>query len=307
MQLSIVIPVYQSEATIVNLVYRLFEAHTAQELEIVLVNDGSSDGSHAACLSLVEKYPGTIKYLNLAKNFGEHNAVMAGLNHVSGDYIVIIDDDFQNPPETVVKLVEKAVSESLDVVYSRYPKKQHSVFRNLGSRFTNLVAVMMLDKPHELYLSSYKCLSRFAVKEIIKYNGPFPYIDGLILRSTRKIGVVEIPHDKRTEGKSGYTLRKLLNLWLNMFINFSVLPLRLSSLLGFLFGLIGLMLAVEVALEKLFNPQLPVGWPFLVVAVMIFAGIQLLILGLLGEYIGRLFLTHNQTPQFVIRDIYPKN
>lgn len=304
MKLSVVIPVFFGQSTIGRLVHKLFEILTDYELEIVLVDDGSLDSSHEVCLALYEKYKNSLTYVRLSKNFGEHNAVMAGLRYSTGDYAVIIDDDFQNPPEAVINLAKTAVEGEYDVVYSSYPKKQHSIFRNLGSRFNNLIAGFLLDVPRNLYLSSFKCLSRFAVNEIVKYIGPFPYIDGLILRSTRKIGTVEVAHNKRQEGKSGYTFRKLVHLWLNMFVNFSIMPLRISSILGLIFSGFGLVFSTVVVIEKLNNPSLPIGWPSLIIAFLVFAGVQLFILGLLGEYLGRLYLSSNQTPQYVVREMY---
>jgi undecaprenyl-phosphate 4-deoxy-4-formamido-L-arabinose transferase len=226
------------------------------------------------------------------------------LRYSTGDYAVIIDDDFQNPPEAVRNLVKTAVGGEYDVVYSNYPKKKHGFFRNLGSRFNNLIAGILLDVPRNLYLSSFKCLSRFAVNEIVKYTGPFPYIDGLLLRATRRIGKIEVEHHKRQEGKSGYTFRKLVHLWLNMFVNFSIMPLRISSILGLIFSGFGLVLSAIVVIEKLNNPSLPIGWPSLIIAFLVFAGVQLFILGLLGEYLGRLYLSSNQTPQYVVREMY---
>jgi undecaprenyl-phosphate 4-deoxy-4-formamido-L-arabinose transferase len=300
---SIVIPVYNGARTVGRLVERLSEVLPEGGFQIVLVNDGSQDESHEVCLELSAKDP-FITYVNLARNFGEHNAVMAGLQFVEGDYTVIMDDDFQNPPEEVLKLVDEARLGQFDVVYTYYSKKRHSIFRNLGSRFNNWVANFMLDKPKDLYLSSFKCLSLFAVKEILKYNGPYPYIDGLVLRSTRNIGKIEVSHASREEGSSGYTLRKLVRLWLNMFVNFSVMPLRASSVLGLVFSTLGLIFSVAVIIEKLLHPEIPIGWPSLIVVVMMFSGVQLLMLGLIGEYLGRLFLSMNATPQFAVREVY---
>ena len=166
------------------------------------------------------------------------------------------------------------------------------------------MATFLLDKPRGLYLSSFKCLSRFAVKEVIKYDGPYPYIDGLILRSTRNIGTIEVRHEPRGVGRSNYTARRLIGLWLKMVVNFSVMPLRVSTAMGFLFSAAGFLLGVWVVAEKLSRPGTPVGWASVVVTVITFSGVQLVMLGLLGEYIGRLFLASNQTPQFVVRDVY---
>lgn len=302
--LSIVIPVYNGANTIDGLVEKLLAILGLEHLQIILVNDGSLDNSHEVCHKLARKYPEIIIYINLSKNFGEHNAVIAGLNYADGDYAVIMDDDFQNPPEEVLRLINEATSKQYDIVYTYYERKQHSWFRNIGSKFNEFIANFMLQKPRNLYLSSFKCLSKFVVQEIIKYKGPFPYIDGLALRCTRNIGKIKVQHKKRKEGRSGYTLRKLINLWLNMFVNFSINPLRLSTLLGLIFSCLGVIITICTIIEKFLHPKIPVGWPSLIIAIMTFSGVQLLILGLLGEYLGRLFLSNNQTPQFVIREVF---
>lgn len=304
MKISVVIPVYESAATIRKLVDELIINLRLHELEIILVNDGSSDNSHDECILAFKKYPDIIRYIWLTKNFGEHNAVLAGLNNVTGDYAVIIDDDFQNPPEEINKLINEAIQHKYDVVYSHYTKKQHSRFRNFGSWFNNLVATWLLNKPRYLYLSSFKCLNRFIIQEIIKYKGPFPYIDGLILRSTRNIGKVLIQHDKRRKGKSNYTFKKLIMLWFNMFVNFSINPLRLSTILGFSLFVIGFILSFYSIIEKILNPGIPMGVTSIFVAILLLSGIQMLMLGVLGEYLGKLLLADNQTPQFVVRTIF---
>lgn len=302
--LSIVIPVYGGEKTIGPLTEQLIKNLNKYKLEIILVNDGSPDNSHEVCLELCKKYKKIAKYICLARNFGEHNAVMAGLNHVTGDYAVIIDDDFQNPPEEIEKLVKKAVADKLDVVYSYYAKKQHSWFRNFGSSFNNLVASILLNKPRNFYLSSFKCLNRFAVGEVIKYTGPYPYIDGLIWRCTQNIGKIQVKHTKRAKGKSGYTFRKLLHLWLNMFVNFSIYPLRVSTFLGLFFSVLGGGLTVFFVIDKILHPEIPIGITTILAAILIFAGVQMIMLGLIGEYLGKLFLTNNQSPQYVVRHLY---
>src|SRR5262249_43477300 len=162
---------------------------------------------------------------------------------------------------------------------------------------------LLLDKPRDLYLSSFKCLSRFTVGEILKYSGPFPYIDGLALRCTRNIGRVEVRHEPRKTGRSNYTLRKLVHLWLNMFLNFSIMPMRVTAVVGLAFSLFGFLLGVQVIVEKILWPDVPLGWSSVLVAISFFAGVQLVMLGLMGEYLGRLFLSCNQTPQFVVREV----
>jgi undecaprenyl-phosphate 4-deoxy-4-formamido-L-arabinose transferase len=304
MMISIVIPVYNGARSIGPLVDRLIDVLNTHTLQIVLVDDGSPDDSDVVCRSIYHRYPETITYVKLARNFGEHNAVMAGLRHARGDYVVIMDDDFQNPPEEVTRLVDFACTHGYDVVYTYYTRKQHHWFRNLGSRLNDRVANFMLNKPPDLYLSSFKCLNRFTVREILAYQGPFPYLDGLVLRCTRNIGRIEVRHEPRREGHSNYTFRKLVRLWLNMFVNFSVMPLRVSTLMGLLFSSFGFLLGLGVLIEKLMHPATPVGWASVIVVVVLFSGVQLIMLGLLGEYLGRLFLTDNQTPQYVVREVF---
>jgi len=300
-RLSIVIPVYGGEKTIGRLVRTLTASFGhLYRLEIVLVNDGSPDDSAGVCRALARELP-AVKFLNLSRNFSEHNAVMAGLNHVTGDYVVIMDDDFQNPPEEVVKLVNE-IDRGYDVVFSWYEEKKHHFLRNVGSAFNNLVASLLIGKPRHLYLSSFKAISRFVVGELVKYDGPYPYIDGLILRFTRNYSRVQVRHDPREDGKSGYTIRKLAALWLNMFTNFSILPLRLASMMGLVFSAIGLVIAVAFAVEKLVNPYVPTGWASLIVSLFLIGGAQLFALGMIGEYLGRLFLKDNGSPQFVVKE-----
>jgi undecaprenyl-phosphate 4-deoxy-4-formamido-L-arabinose transferase len=306
MIISIVIPVYNGAATIGELVTRLIDVLGTYSLQIVLVNDGSPDHSDEVCRRLQAKFPEQLVYVKLAKNFGEHNAVMAGLHYVSGDYVVIMDDDFQNPPEEVVRLIDHACTHNFDVVYTHYPRTHHPWYRSVGSRFNDLVATWLLDKPRSLYLSSFKCLNSFVAREIINYCGPYPYIDGLILRCTRNLGKLEVRHDPRKHGRSNYTLRKLVRLWLNMSVNFSVLPLRVSTLLGLAFSAVGFVLGIVVIIERLLKPELPIGWASVIVAIVMFSGIQLAMLGLAGEYLGRLFLMCNHTPQFVVREVVEK-
>src|SRR3981081_4390787 len=226
--LSLVIPVYNGGRTVSRVVDRIHEVFGTTAFEIVLVNDGSEDDSEAMCTQRVEKYPKTVPLVQLSRNFGEHNAVLAGLAQARGEYVAVLDDDGQNPPEEVMSMLQELRRKNYDVVYGHYIDKQHSWFRNAGSRFTDRVATFMLDKPKDLYLSSFKVMNRFLVNQIIKYRGPYPYIDGLIYRSTRRIGQIPVEHRANTTGPSRYTFRKLLGLWLNMFLNFSIVPFRLA-------------------------------------------------------------------------------
>jgi len=302
-KVSIIIPVYNSSETISLLVGKIQEEiKIYKELEIVLVNDGSSlDNSSEVCEGIACTNP-TVKFINLSRNFGEHNAVLAGLNFCTGDCAVIMDDDFQNSPKDVYKLVDEIVNGN-DVVFSKYAEKKHHFLRNLGSKVNNLFASILLNKPRDLYLSSFKAINRFVIDELVKYKGPYPYIDGLILRITQRFVSVTVEHDSRTNGKSGYTISKLISLWLNMFTNFSIIPLRLSVALGFIFSAIGIVLAFVFFIEKIRNPDLPMGWTSLMISIFLLASLQLFAIGMVGEYLGRMFLSTGGKPQFVVRSL----
>ena len=300
--ISIVIPVFNAEKTIEPLVKNIIDELSGEySLEIILVNDHSDDNSEEKCIKLFHKNPKFIKFYSLAKNVGEHNAVMAGLNNMEGDYAVIMDDDFQNPVTEVAKLINYAKESNLDVIYTFYSKKHHSFLRNLGSKFNNFVATIMLRKPRNLYLSSFKILNKFISQEIIKYDLPFSYLDGLILRTTQNIGAIQVEHRPRTHGKSGYTFKKLVSLWLNMFTNFSILPLRISIFTGFIFAIIGLVLGIRTVYASFVYPGFPAGYASIITILSIFSGIQLMAIGMVGEYLGRTFLSLNKQPQFTIR------
>lgn len=299
--LSIVVPVYNGAATVGTLVEALETLEVPGGLEIVLVVDGSPDNSLEVCRALLAKARVPITLVNLARNFGEHNAVMAGLHQARGAHVINMDDDLQNPPSELLKILEHAQRTGADVVYTYYAAKEHESWRNLGSRFTNWVADILLDKPRGLYLSSFRCMSAFLVEQVLKYDGPFAYIDGLILQSTQSIERIQVVHLPRAEGRSNYTFRRLVRLWMNMFLNFSVMPLRIATLAGAAFSVLGGLVAVAVVVEALFFDT-PRGWASVMAAVLLLSGVQLSILGIAGEYLGRLFLTANRKPQFIIRD-----
>lgn len=301
---SVVIPVYNAEKTIADLCLSLMSLLSAEnQLEIVLINDGSRDQTDTVCKELQLIYPETITYARLSRNFGEHNAVMAGLNQAAGDYVVIMDDDFQNPPEEVLRLLME-IRKGFDVVYSQYSSKKDSLFRNLGSYLNGSMARVVMDKPANLYLSSFKAMNRFLVNELIAHKTPNPYIDAIILRVTRNIGTVNVRHAGRLEGRSGYTLKKLAALWGDMLVSYSLIPLRLLALIGLILTLVGIYSVADLIISDISSPLTdPTDIEQLTALSMFFRGFQLLATGILGEYIGRIYLKLNHEPQFIIREI----
>jgi len=305
--LSIVVPVYNGAATIGELVNALRALDIAGGLEIVLVVDGSPDNSLAVCKRLAVEPGAPIVLLNLSRNYGEHNAVMAGLARARGSYVITMDDDLQNPPGEVKRLFEHARDGGYDVVYTYYEEKKHAAWRNLGSRFTNWCADHLIDKPRGLYLSSFRCLSAFVREQITAgYEGPFPYVDGLVFQVTQNVGRLQVQHLPRIEGRSNYTLARLFRLWLSMFSNFSVIPLRFATLFGIAFGTLGALAAVIVIVEAISDNKPPQGWASLMVAVLVLAGVQLIVVGLIGEYLGRMFLAVNRKPQYLVREVFTR-
>lgn len=303
--LSIVVPLYNSASEVPRLVEEICRLQVAGGLELILVNDGSEDNTAEVCRRLIGTRPERITFVDLSRNFGEHNAVMAGLRQASGAYVINLDDDMQNPPSEALKLLAHAQLHGFDVVYSRFRKKRHSLWRNLGSWMTNRVGDFLLNKPRGLYLSSFRCMSAFAVREITQYVGPFPYIDGLLFQVTAKVGSIEVEHAARLSGQSGYTFRRLVRLWLNMFVNFSVMPLRASTVFGLLMSIFGFVFTLLVIIENL-TVGTPLGWSSLMSVLLVFSGTQLLVIGVMGEYLGRLYLTTMRRPQSIVREVVTK-
>lgn len=302
-EISYVIPCYRSKDTLPDVVDEIrntMELHRNYEYEIVLVNDCSPDDTYTVIKQMALEDENIIA-IDMAKNFGQHAALMAGMREASGDCIVCIDDDGQTPVDEVFKLIDK-LDEGYDVVYAAYENKKHSGFRNFGSRLNSKMTEWLLDKPKELYISSYFAARRYVVDEIIKYVNPFPYVMGLVLRTTKNITCVPVTHRARVNGKSGYTLMKLLNLWVNGFTAFSVKPLRIATFTGVFSAILGFGYAVYAFINKLFNPAAPLGWASTIIILLILGGMILFVLGIMGEYIGRMYISMNSSPQYVIRE-----
>ena len=295
---------YNSAPTIGALVRRIEELVVPGGHEIVLVNDcGGKDYTSDVCRELVRTARVPITLIEHARNFGEHNAVLTGWRHARGAYIVNLDDDGQNPPDEALRLYQHAVATGLDVVYGHYEVKQHSAFRNWGSWLTNRMTDWALDKPHGFYLSSFRCVRRFVAEQVVTYSGPYPYIDGLLLQVTQQFGSIVVRHDSRQAGESGYTFRRLIALWLSAWLNFSLLPLRAATLLGLVTAGLGIAFFFVVIWWWFLDLGPGYGWWWVMATLLVFSGAQLLILGLVGEYIGRMFLAVNQRPQSVVRHV----
>jgi glycosyltransferase involved in cell wall biosynthesis len=308
---SFVIPLYRSAETIASVVREIQELPIDGGHEIILVHDGSGDATTRACLELIRNAPRNatgsvavpITFIEHARNFGEHNAVLTGWRHARGAHIVNLDDDGQNPPAEAVRLWREARDTGLDVVFGHYTEKQHSAWRNFGSWFTNRMTDWALDKPQGFYLSSFRCVTAFAAKQVVGYGGPYPYIDGLLLQVTQRIGSIEVKHEPRRAGASTYTLARLVRLWMSAWVNFSVLPLRVATVLGLLVALAGVLAFGFVGWLWFQNRGPEHGFGWLMATLLVFSGTQLVLLGLIGEYIGRMFLAVNQRPQAVVREV----
>ncbi len=301
-KISFVIPCYKSQDTILFVLEQIkkvmIKDFNDYDYEVVLVNDGSPDQLHSVIMNKV--HDDNVKYIELAKNFGQHNAVMAGLHSVTGSIIVCLDDDNQSPVEELPKLIH-ALNSDVDVVYAKYASKKHSLFRNFGSKINDYMLVKLLGKPKNLYISSFFVMKSYVKDEIIKYQNPYPYLGGLILRVTNKIVNVETNHHQRMAGTSGYDIKKLLKLWVNGLTNFSIRPLRFSILCSFILIFCAFVFGIYVIVNKFLNPLTPLGWSSTILVILAVGSILTLLLGIIGEYLGRIYISINNIPQYVIR------
>ncbi len=299
--ISFVIPCYNSEKTIEKVVDEIKETMKDEVFEIILVNDASPDHTFDVIRKLCNDNKNMVG-VNLSENFGQHAALMAGFHQVSGDIIVCLDDDGQTPANEALKLID-AVRQGHDAAYAHYENKKHSGFRNFGSKVNDLMAVALLDKPKKLQISSYFAAKRFIIDEMKKYENPYPYVMGLVLRTTKDIVNIDITHREREVGQSGYTFGKLMKLWMNGFTAFSVKPLRIATACGFFSAVVGFIYGVVTIVRKLLGINYVMGFSALMAVILFIGGLNLIMLGLIGEYIGRIYISLNKSPQFVVREI----
>lgn len=308
MKVSFVIPCYRSAQTLPGVVAEIKETMAAMpeySYEMILVNDCSPDDTFETIRRIASENP-NVTGVNLARNFGQHAALMAGFHEVSGDVVVCLDDDGQTPANEVGKLLD-GIRGGSDVVYARYANKKHSAFRNFGSRVNDWMTRVMLGKPKDLYISSYFAARRFVVDNMLQYEHSYPYVIGLVLRATKNIINVDVTHREREIGTSGYTMKKLLALWFNGFTAFSIKPLRIATVLGCITAACGFLYGIYTVIKKFVNPDVPIGFSAMMSALVFIGGMIMLMLGMIGEYIGRMYISMNRSPQFVVRERVGEN
>ena len=302
-KISYVIPCYRSEKTIeivVSEIIGIMEKQSSYDYEIVLVNDFSPDNVWQIIKKLCEN--DKIKGVCLAKNFGQASAVMAGYSKVTGDYVITVDDDGQSPLDSTMEAMRLLKSGDFDVIYGTCEEAKFNIFRKLGSKINGWMAKVMFDRPAAERVVSFSLARRFVVDEMLKYHHAYPYISGLVYRTTRNIGYLPVAHRKRMVDQSGYSLKKLIKVWLNGFTAFSIKPLRIASIFGIIVSFLGLISALFTIINKIIHPSVAIGWSSIVSIMLILGGVVLLVLGMIGEYVGRIYMCINESPQYVIRE-----
>lgn len=302
LNLSVVIPVYNSALTLPDLKDRLEKVLNQivnNKYELVFVNDGSSDNSWEKLIEIAAKNENVIS-INLTRNFGQHNALLCGFSYALGDYIITIDDDLQTLPEEIPKLYKK-IQSGYDVVYGISESKQHSKYRNLGSEVIQLIYRKTFNINSRV--SSFRILKKDIVKQILLHEQSFTFIDGLICWFTTNIGNTGVRHYKRKVGESGYSVKALTILALNMITKFSIAPLQVASLTGIIFAFFGFIFGLYILFKKLFFGIPVSGFTSIIVIISMLSGVQLITVGILGEYIGRIHSIINQRPQYAIREV----
>ncbi len=301
MDLSVVIPVYRSSATLRPLIARLCAIldRLKMSYELVLVDDASPDDSWQVLRELQAAHPDRLVAIQLMRNYGQHNALMCGFRHARGEIVVTMDDDLQNPPEEIPKLLEAMRQGGLDLVYGRYSSKKHSTWRNAGSSLAG--GFYRLVFGNSVQVTAFRAIHRALLTTIFSYDLNFTFIDGLLAWNTQRIGQVDVDHQPRGTGRSGYSARKLMVLALNLFTNFSLLPLQVVSAMGLVVSGAGFLLAIYYLVMALLSRIAVPGYASIIIAVLIIGGTQLLALGIIGEYLGRLHLNVNRKPQYQVR------
>lgn len=302
MLVSIVIPCYNSEHTIahvVELTMEEFERMENYECEFILVNDCSPDGTWEQIKQLGARYE-CVHGISLMRNFGQHNGLMCGMNHVNGELVLGMDDDMQTHPSQIKTILDK-MTEGYDLVYGVYRESTNGAAKNFTSWFNKVSSRILLGRPKDIRSSNFWCITRAVCNEVVRCKSFNPYVDGVFFRTTHRIGNVEIEHHKREWGSSGYSLRKIMKLWLAYFA-YSVVPLRIASVIGLVSAGLGLLAGIFVVIQRLVDPTVPMGWPSTICLIFFMGGMILFELGIIGEYVGDAVLMLNGTPQYIERD-----
>lgn len=306
-KLSFVIPCYCSEKTITGVVEKIIETVKKDNsflYEIILINDGSPDNTFQVISSMAQQNLSIIA-IDLSKNFGQHSALMAGYSHVSGDYIIGLDDDGEHNPKDMFKLINE-LEKGYDYVCADFPKRKRSFIKKLGSRLNNWMATKLIGKPKDIDFSSYYIMRKYVVDEIVKCRNPFPYVGGMLVAITKKLSSVPIEGYPRESGKSGYNIKKSISLWLNGFTAFSVKPLRIAIATGSILAGIGFVYGIAIIIRKLLNPLLLTGYASTMAVLLFIGGMLMITLGLVGEYVGRIYISINNMPQYVVKQVVIK-
>lgn len=300
-KVNIIIPCYNSEKTIEIVVEEIMAAIKLKyEMTVILINDGSPDGVWGKIDRLCKKYS-NVKGISLSKNYGQQNARMAAIPYITGDYVVFMDDDGQHNPRDIEKLIDR-LDEGYDVVYASFQKKKETLFRRMGSRFNRWMLEVFVGKPRNMQQNAFFATRRFVVEQLRNYNSTTPILVGYFLQVTRNITDVPLEHHNRIEGRSNYNFVKLVRIWMDSFTGFSIKPLRLASLVGFFFSIFGFILGAVVVVRKVINHDILAGYTSLAAILFLSLGLNMMMMGILGEYIGRMCMVMNNIPQYVIRE-----
>ena len=302
-KISFVIACYNSSKSlelVVDEVKSTIAMRSEYDYEIILVNDYSRDETYKKIQEICSKDK-KIKGINFARNFGQQPAMLAGFKYATGELVAYCDDDGQSPVDEIFKLVDK-LDEGYDMVWANFAHKNNSILKNLSSSLNDMMVNYLFNKPKDLYFGNLWIAKRFVTDEAINCKNPFPYLGGVFLKTTTNMANVLTSHRKRLHGSSNYSFFKLLSLWLNGFTAFSVVPLRAASIVGFTCSFLGFIFMIYLIIEKILNPAIPMGYSSLMSVVLFTGGMIMLMLGLLGEYIGRIYININNVPQYVIND-----
>ena len=303
-KISFCIPCYRSEDTISQVIEEIASVMDSKkdkyEYEIVCVIDGSPDNVYHVLKNIATDND-KIKVVDLARNFGQAGARMATLKYATGDYLVCLDDDGQCPMNHFWELFEP-IEKGMDVAIAKYPKKEQSLFKNFGSNINKITMRSLLDVDKDFKMSNFFIIRKYVSKKILEYTNPYPFMTGLITRTTKNIALVEMEDRKRISGKTGYTLKKLISHWLNGFTAFSIKPLRFSSLIGVICAVMGFLFGVITIIRKLIDPSIVAGYSSTIAILLFIGGLIMLMLGMIGEYLGRIYISINNSPQYVVRE-----